>query len=308
MTTQLCSTHRWKGITVFLFLFTTISFAQLSETAAWATQIGDRFRIIPNITYSVANNYECKLDVYATRTPAVPVPTVLFIHGGGWVVGNKESSLFSILPYLEMGFNVVNVEYRLARVSLAPAAVEDCRLALRWVYLNAKAYGFDTTKIIVTGGSAGGHLALTTGMLTPEAGFDYVPEWDSYGGRPKVAAIINWFGITDVNDLFTGPNMQKYALSWFGSLPNRDELAKRLSPITMVRNDLPPIFTVHGDKDQLVPYTHAVRLHEALNKAGVPNEFITIPGGRHGGFTRDETIRIYTGIHAFLRKHGILTP
>ncbi len=300
------SVNRFVLHAVLWMLFSAVSVAQLSETAAWSADLSSRYRVIPNITYSVANNFECKLDVYATRSPAVPVPTLIFLHGGGWVVGNKESSVLSILPYLEMGFAVVNVEYRLAKVSLAPAAVEDCRLALRWVFLNAKTYGFDTTKVVVTGGSAGGHLALTTGMLTAAAGFDNVPDWDTFGGQPRVAAIINWFGITDVNELFAGPNMQRYALSWFGSLPNRDELAKQLSPINLVRKDLPPIFTVHGDKDQLVPYTHAVRLHAALNKAGVPNEFITIPGGRHGGFTREETLRVITGIRSFLRQHGIL--
>jgi acetyl esterase/lipase len=305
MTTKHSSTYRWTASVVLFILFSTVSLAQLSETAAWSVDLASRYRVVPNITYSVANNFECKLDVYATRNASVPVPTVIFIHGGGWVVENKESSMLSFLPYLEMGFAVVNVEYRLAKVSLAPAAVEDCRLALRWVFLNAKTYGFDTTKVIVTGGSAGGHLALTTGMLTSAAGFDNVPDWDTFGGQPKVAAIVNWFGITDVNDLFAGPNMQKYALSWFGSLPNRDELAKRLSPIHMVRKDLPPIFTVHGDRDQLVPYTHAVRLHEALNKAGVPNEFITIPGGRHGGFSREDMLRIFSGIKAFLQQHRI---
>ena len=306
MITSRLSMSRFAVHAFLWTLFSAVSVAQLSETAAWSIDLGSQYRVIPNITYSVANNFECKLDVYATRNPAVPVPTLIFIHGGGWVVGNKESSILSFLPYLEMGFAVVNVEYRLAKVSLAPAAVEDCRLALRWVFLNAKTYGFDTTKVVVTGGSAGGHLALTTGMLTAAAGFDNVPDWDTFSGQPKVAAIINWFGITDVNDLFAGPNMQRYALSWFGSLPNRDELAKRLSPIQYVRKGLPPIFTVHGDNDQLVSYTHAVRLHEALNKAGVPNEFITIPGGRHGGFTREEMHRIFTGIRAFLRQHGIL--
>lgn len=305
MTTKRSSTYRWTASVVLFILFSTVSLAQLSETATWSVDVARRYRVIPNITYSVANNFECKLDVYATGTPAVPVPTVIFFHGGGWVVGDKESSMLSFLPYLEMGFAVVNVEYRLAKVSLAPAAVEDCRLALRWVFLNAKTYGFDTTKVIVTGGSAGGHLALTTGMLTAAAGFDNVPAWDTYSGQPKVAAIINWFGITDINDLFAGPNMQKYALSWFGSLPNRDELARRLSPINLVRKDLPPVFTVHGDKDQLVPYTHAVRLHEALSKAGVPNEFITIPGGNHGGFSREHMLRIFSGIRAFLQQHRI---
>ena len=212
----------------------------------------------------------------------------------------------SFLPYLEMGLSVINVEYRLARVSLAPAAVQDCRLALRWVFKNAKQYGFDTTKIIVTGGSAGGHLALMTGMLDPAYGFDMPTDWDYTGVEPKVTAIVNWYGITDVNDLLSGPNKQDYAVNWLSYLSDKDIIAKKMSPLTYVRKGLPPIFTVHGDKDQLVPYAHAVRLHEGLTRAGVPNQLVTIPGGRHGGFSKDEMTKVYVVIKEFLKKNEII--
>ena len=72
------------------------------------------------------------------------LPTLLYIHGGGWVGGVKETHFLDFLPYLEMGFAVVNVEYRMGRVALAPGAVEDCRCALRWVLNNAEEYGIDT--------------------------------------------------------------------------------------------------------------------------------------------------------------------
>jgi acetyl esterase/lipase len=275
--------------------------------APWTWTAVNDYGITPNVVYSVANNYECKLDVYARRgTAGSRFPTVVHIHGGGWVGGTKEASLMSIMPYLEMGFSVVNVEYRLAPVSLAPAAVQDCRLALRWVWKNAEKYGFDTSKIVVTGGSAGGHLALMTGMLNYEAGFDLPTSWDLVVVEPKVAAIVNWFGITDVEDLLEGENTQRYAVLWLGNADDREELARSVSPLAYVRKGLPPIFTIHGTKDQLVPYAHAVKLHEGLSKAGVPNELVTIPDGKHGGFSAAEMNTIYTGMRAFLKKHGIL--
>jgi acetyl esterase/lipase len=258
------------------------------------------------MTYSVADGYESKLDVYARRNATGPVPTVINIHGGGWVGGTKEGNTLQLLPYLELGFSIVNVEYRLARVALAPAAVEDCRLALRWVMKNAKVYNFDTTRIVITGGSAGGHLALITGMLDSTAGFDAPRDWDQTNPVLKVAAVINWFGITDVKDLLSGPNRQNYAVSWIGNGKDREELATRVSPLSYVRKDLPPIFTIHGTNDQLVPYSHATRLHAALDKAGVPNRLVTIPNGKHGGFTRQEMLQIYTGIKEFLTQHKIL--
>jgi acetyl esterase/lipase len=200
-----------------------------------------------------------------------------------------------------MGWNVVNVEYRLAKVSLAPAAVEDCLCALRWVAAQAKTYDFDTTRLVTSGDSAGGHLALTTGMIPESAGLDRecpgVP-------LPKVAAIVNWYGITDVADLLDGPNRKTYAVAWLSSMPNREEIARRVSPLSFVRSGLPPILTIHGDADPTVPYTHAVRLQEALEKAGVPHQLVTIPGGKHGGFTPEERTKIFVAIRQFLAPYS----
>ena len=277
-----------------------------ADQPSWPIDMLLGYSVSPNIVYSVASNYECKLDVYVRRGVTAPCPTVVYIHGGGWVGGTKEGATMQLLPYFEMGFCVVNVEYRLARVALAPGAVEDCRLALRWVFKNAKTYGFDTSRVVITGGSAGGHLALMTGMLVPSAGFDATKEWDQVTIPMPVAAIINWFGITDVKDLLGGANRQQYAVSWLGSQAGKENLATSLSPLTYVRPGGPAVLTVHGDNDDLVPYTHATRLHQALTAAKVPNKLLTIKGGKHGGFNREETMNCYTEIREFFRQNGIL--
>ena len=268
----------------------------------YSTSISTAYRVTPNITYLTANNFEAKLDVYARSDVTTPQPTMIWIHGGGWTGGNKEGATFSLLPYMEMGWNVVNVEYRLAKISLAPAAVEDCLCALRWVIRNARQYGFDTNKIVLSGGSAGGHLALTTVMIPASAGLDREcpgPE------ELKVAAVVDWYGITDVADLLDGANMKNYAVQWMGSMPNRVEIARRVSPLTYVRAGLPPIISIQGDQDPVVPYSHSVRLQDALKKVAVDGELVTIPGGKHGGFTRAENQRAYDAIKVFLAKHGL---
>jgi acetyl esterase/lipase len=274
--------------------------AQSQDALAAAISFDTDYQITPNITYLTANNFDAKLDVYRRRNVSQPQPTLIYIHGGGWTGGTKEQSSLAFLPFLEMGWNVVNVEYRLARVSLAPAAVEDCLCALRWVYRNAKQYDFDTSRLVVSGGSAGAHLALTTGMLPESAGMDR----QCPGTEPlKVAAIVNWYGITDVVDLLDGPNMKTYAVTWLASMPNRDEVAKRVSPLTYVRPGLPPVITIHGDADPTVPYTHALRLRDALEKAHVPNRLVTVPGGKHGGFSQAERVTVYAAIRDFLAQH-----
>jgi acetyl esterase/lipase len=278
------------------------AFAQLSPSATWATHALNEYQVFPNLTYLTASNYESKLDVYKRRDATGPQRTLIFIHGGGWVQGSKEQSVMSIVPWLEMGWNVVNVEYRLGRVALAPAAVEDCLCALRYVAAQAKTYDIDTSRIVLTGESAGGHLALTTGMIPESAGLDRQCPGTPL---PKVAAIIDWYGIADVVDLLDGPNRKTYAVAWLASMPNREEIARRVSPLTYVRPGLPPILAIQGDADPTVPYQHSVRLTEALSKVDVPNQLVTIPGGKHGGFSPDERTRIYVAIREFLAKNGL---
>ena len=132
---------------------------KVSPTESWAATLFSRYIVRTDITYLVADNWESKLDVYRPRQATSPTPTVVYIHGGGWIGGTKNVRPLYFLPFLEMGWAVVNVGYRLARVSLAPAAVEDTRCALRWVMENAERYNFDTDQIVLTGRSAGGHLS-----------------------------------------------------------------------------------------------------------------------------------------------------
>ena len=290
-------------LSVLLLLAAPGSAQQLSPSADWATHAANQYQITPNVTYLTASNVELKLDVYARRGATSPQPTLIYMHGGFWVAGNKEGAVMNLMPWFEMGWNVVNVEYRLGRVALAPAALEDCLCALKWVAAQARTFNFDVNRVVVTGESAGGHLALSLGMIPESAGLDR--ECAGATPLPKVAAVINWFGITDVADVIEGPHRAGAAMQWFGSLPNRDEIARRVSPLTYVRPGLPPIMTIHGDNDPTVPYQQAVRLHDALKGAGADNVLITIPGGKHGNFTPEERTRIYIAIREFLAKHGL---
>lgn len=280
---------------------------QAQNTNESLLRIGDRYWMQPDVVYNVANNTPLKLDVWYPRDNPNPTPTLVYIHGGGWIFGSKEGAVFQVLPFLEKGWRVVNVEYRMANNSLAPGAVEDTRCALRWIYRNAKQYNFDTSKIVLTGHSAGGHLSLITGMLPDATALDnrcYADE--KYGDvKMKVAAIINWYGISDVNDVIQGANLKNYAVMWMGSQPNAAEIAKSVSPLTYVREGLPPIITIHGDKDDVVPYSHATRLRDALDKAKVPNKLVTIKNGGHGQFQLNDNVRAFDEIWKFLKENKI---
>ena len=297
-----------RAILPLAFVLVAPAFAQLSPTATWATHAANEYQVYPNVTYLTIGDTQLKMDIYRRRTATTPQPTIIYIHGGFWVAGNKEGAIMNILPWMEMGWNVVNVEYRLGPATLAPGAVEDCFCALRFVVQqaqsNGNAYNVDVNRIVVTGESAGGHLALALGILPEKENFDR--ECAANTPLPKPAAVINWFGITDVPDVIDGPNRRAPAERWFGSMPNRLEVAKRVSPLTYVRPGLPPILTIHGDADPTVPYPEAVALHKALDQAKVPNQLVTVPGGKHGGFNNQERDRIYLTIRDFLAKNGVM--
>ena len=299
-------------IVLFILCNLWITASAVAQTDRWIDYAPVDYDILPNVTYARANNLELKLDLYLPRDRTRPHPTLILFHGGGWVDGQKERNVLYLLPYLELGWAVINVEYRTGHQSPAPAAVEDTRCALRWITGHAREYSLDASKFVLTGTSAGGHLALITGMLPANNVFDRQCVVD--GGERwntatvpelKVAAIVNWFGIGDVADIVEGPNAKNYAREWFGSMSNPEQLAKQLSPVNYVRSGLPAIITIHGENDDVAPYNHAVRLHALLDKAGVPNQLVTIRGRKHGSFNRQEMIDSYAKIREFLKKQGL---
>ena len=275
--------------------------AQDGDTARdWASLVGQRFRIERDVVYKTAGGFQAKLDYYI-RYDNRPGPTILYIHGGGWANGSKEQYALWFLPYLQLGMRVVSVQYRLSGVAPAPAAVEDCRCAFRFVAQHAAKYGIDPNRIVITGGSAGGHLALLTGMLPADAGFDRDCPWDA---PPKPVAIINYYGVTDVAEAYRRGDAS--AIKWLRGAADPLDLARRLSPLTYVRAGLPPVLTIHGDGDRTVPYSHATRLRDALDRAGVANTLVTIKDGVHGRFNWSDadTIRVQRSIEKFLRENG----
>jgi acetyl esterase/lipase len=271
-----------------LLCFVLFGCAAPAQMPDWATMQAN----IPYDQYK-----ETVLDILQPTAPSKGKrPGVIVIHGGGWTGGTKESQVQPIcLRYVEKGFVVANVEYRLAKAALAPAAVSDALKAAEWFRKHAKQYNVDTKRIVVTGGSAGGHLALMVGMTPKSAKL----------GRPaKVAAVVNFYGITDVGDQLEGANLRKYAVTWLPEQAGRMELARRVSPMTYVRKDLPPILTLHGDADPTVPYEHGVKLTKALVDIGARTEMITVPGGKHG-FPKEKLDELYPSIFAFLTKSGV---
>ena len=230
-------------------------------------------------------------DYFAMDTSARP--TLLWIHGGGWVAGDKADEISRLIPYLRRGWNVVNMNYRQGAAT-APSAVDDVMCAYRRVTEILESTGMPTDQIVVSGASAGGHLALMVGVLSGSGAHPC-----QVASAPK--AVVNWFGITDIEAVHAFLSKTKpeanYAAAWIGNLDRLAQISSRYSPLFLVAENTPPIITIHGDLDTVVPYEQAIALHESLSTT---NRLITLQGGTHGGFSDDQYQDAYRAIFKFL--------
>lgn len=272
-----------------------IVLAALLAAAPLSAQAPAEFR---DITYSTTDGVESRLDVYRSAASG-PAPVLVYFHGGAWTTGERPRSAGSFGSFLKMGFSVVSVGYRLAGVARAPAAVQDARCAMVWVKANAARYGFDTTRIVAYGTSAGGQLALMTAMLPTPSSLD-LPHCRDV---PRIAAVLDYYGPADVSE-FAAKSPR--TLAWLGGAAAADTMGRRMSPLSYVRAGLPPVLIVHGDADPVVPFAQSVRLRDALTAARVPNRLVPVPGGEHGRFSEEQKERIVREIALFLAEHGVL--
>jgi acetyl esterase/lipase len=270
---------------------------------------GHRYSLSTDINYGTSN--EQKLDIYSQgqwvgepdywKSDTIVHPTLIYIHGGGWLGGTKGQITPFIIPYLERGWNVITLDYRTGE-GTAPLAIDDCMMALKWVAAHAKAYNVDTQHVVVSGESAGGHLALISGFLNSIPGSHKYYSGDSL----KIRAVVNWFGITDIKgvDKFFKQKGEdsNYASIWVGDPKRMDSISKSFSPVNRITSSSPPVITIHGQHDSVVPYELAVTFHELLNEAGIKNELVLIPAGKHLGFTDKEFQYVYSRIFDFLDK------
>ena len=226
-----------------------------------------------------------------------PRPTLVWIHGGGWVAGDKVSQIPQLIPYLERGWTVFNVNYRQGP-GTAPLAVDDVMCAYQKIAAQLAERGQPTDRIVVSGASAGGHLALAVGLLNTTG---------NHPCRTKTPprAVVNWYGITDIElvDEYLAATRaadRNYARSWAGTQAKVAEVSSDYSPVLLINDDAPPIITIHGTADSVVPFDQAESFHSALT---TPNELVALKDGNHSGFTDAQYQEAYEAIFTFLEAH-----
>ncbi len=292
-----------KFLIIAFAMCTNFCVAQDADATYKVVEYPSGFTSQLNVVYTTAKDWEGKMDIYLPSKDKAPTPVVINIHGGGWNKGVKESQT-GFNTFFKAGFAVANIEYRLTGQATAPAAIEDTRCAIAYLVKNAKALNIDVNRIVIMGGSAGGHLALMGGLLGNDHRFDCnCPGVDNM----KVVAIIDKYGISDVWDWGYGKVIKsKSARNWLGIYADDEKFAKSVSPIYYVDKNSPPVFIVHGDADPTVPYQQSVDLYKKLKAAGVETEFITVTDGLHGKFEKEKNSEINKAIIAFLKKIKVI--
>ena len=268
--------------------------------AAHALQPAARLerRVHRDVAYRTVGGWNGTLDIHLPAGEARARPVLIYFHGGGWSGGNRASAVAHLEPYLARGFAVVNVSYRLAARAPAPAAASDARCAVHWIIRNASAYGMDAERVVLSGHSAGGHLALIAAYAPRGSLGD---ECDDSGGRP--AAVVAWNAPSDLLEYINRRREDGDPIAWLEDAKDPLAAARHLSPVRHVRPDLPATISLHAAADPEVPHSHATCLHRALARAGVRQELVTMQSSGH--LTKDhpaaEVERAYRQIWRFLR-------
>lgn len=238
------------------------------------------------VTYCTPGGVPLAADVFTPATVRPNMPLVIYMHGGGFAIGDKNELTqgnyrnTALADLGAAGFVVASINYRLTPTYPLPAQIVDAKCAVRHFRANAASYSINPDRIGVWGGSAGGHLAAMLAASDASAGWD-TGQWLDVPST--VQAALDAYGPMD---LTTMPGLQP--ADWDRMLgPGWTEDTKaQVSPISHVSGDEPPILLQHGLADTDIPASQAQAMYDRLRAAGVTTaELQLISGGNHGFIT-----------------------
>lgn len=225
-----------------------------------------------------------RLDVYRGRSEGTGRPIFMYIHGGGWVMGDKREQGLPIIHHLARnGWVCFSVNYRLSPGAGWPDHLVDVKAGLAWIREHADDYGADPSFVVVSGGSAGGHLAAMAGLTENEA--RYQPGFEEADTSVQVTVPI--YGIYDMtnrlgvqNDQFVPRLMEPLVIKAF--LANEPEKFFDASPIDRIHDNAPPFIVSQGDRDTMAPVEEARAFVETLRAtSGRRVVYLEFPGAQH---------------------------
>ncbi len=226
------------------------------------------------ISFKKVEGHDLYLDVYMPE--AEHPPLIMWIHGGGWQELNRDWNL--IMPMVEYGYAVASVDYRYSDEGPFPTQMYDLKDALLYLKKHAADFGYDETKIVVSGDSAGGHLAVMMGVSAGNK------DWEQEGEDYSVQAVVDFCGAIRFPGGAGTPDSP--VLKKLLGVPLDSKTAKvravAASPVSYIDGSEPPFLILHGSEDPVVSPKDPRALRNALEDAGVPVHMYFIPGGHHG--------------------------
>ncbi|MDP7034650.1 MAG: alpha/beta hydrolase [Planctomycetota bacterium] len=273
----------------------------------------DRGRKVPEgielregVVFATYGKRKLKMDLLIPEKAQKPLRFLVFVHGGGWRSGNRQSFRRQAYRMVSKGYGAALIEYRLSGEATFPAAIHDCKAAVRWLRAHAEELGIDSGRIAAVGGSAGGHLAAFLGTTA------HLKRFEGEGGcasfSSQVHAVVAFNPALDFEDFAWRCDVQKYKNSLIpflgGSYLDNPKIWIDASPITHVSSRSAPFLILHGTSDPVVPYRQSVSMTEALRRAGVEVELFSAEGQGHSFFRRGEWVeKTGQAMEVFLERH-----
>jgi acetyl esterase/lipase len=272
---------------------------------------GDDIDVREDVEYGSCAGESLKLDLARPREVHGKLPAVLLIHGGGWQAGHKNSLRPMTREFAQAGYFCATVGYRLAPKHRAPAQIEDCKCAVRWLRAHAEELGVDPQRVGAMGMSAGAHLSMLLGVMDSADGLEGSGGWTNQSS--KVQCVVSYFGpvdltLTNLNESPAQGDINEDAVrmiltNFVGGRPeDHAEQLRRVSPVKYVNEGDAPMLLFQGTKDNLVPYDQAFEMATALTKAGIGGRVELILGAGHG-WGGQERNRTQQAAIAFFDRH-----
>ncbi|MGH8977879.1 MAG: alpha/beta hydrolase fold domain-containing protein, partial [Acidimicrobiia bacterium] len=248
-----------------------------------------------------------RLDIYRSADAGPGAPVLLQIHGGAWVIGAKEQQGLPLMYHLATrGWICVAINYRLSPKATWPDHLVDCKRALAWIRAHIAEYGGDPDYVVVTGGSAGGHLTAMMGLTPSDPQFQ--PGFESVDTH--VRAMVPIYGVYDWTNRFgqrgrsDGLRKMLERMVVKQRFADAPELFAQASPMDHISPDAPAALIVHGDLDTLAPVTEARAFVDDLRRTSRNKVVYAELRGAHHAFEVFQSIR---SLHAVAAVDQFLT-
>lgn len=242
-----------------------------------------------DVPYASESKNQC-FDLYLPQEGDGPFPLLIHIHGGGFAFGDKrDDHMEAYLTGLRRGMAVASLAYRLSGEAAFPAAVLDCREAVRYIKAHAAEFSVDPERVAVIGGSAGGNLAAMLGMNVPNGAFPGEEGRTDYCAEPFVRAAVNQFGpmqfetmaaqarANGISRVPPDPAMMPESKYLGAPIDQAPELVAAANPAAYAGEQMAPMLVQHGTMDHLVPYEQSVEFVSALKAKGLGSRVLFVP-------------------------------